>query len=219
MDLFFKILFVVLAYFVGAIPFGFIFGKLNGVDLRKVGSGNIGATNCGRILGRKYAVLTYFLDALKGAIFVILFRYNILKQEWCLLNPMLYGLVATIGATFPIYLKFKGGKSVSCGSGAIFAYAPILIIFLLLIWLIIKKLSKLVSVASISTALIALIIIILLGFISGDYNQEYYGLNGVINPYNYYFMIFSSIIILIVVIRHRSNIKNIIRGEEKPINY
>ncbi len=219
MDLFLIILFVVLAYLIGAIPFGFIFGKLHGIDLRKVGSGNIGATNCGRVLGKKYAVLTYFLDALKGAIFVILFRYQIIDNKYCLVSPMLYGLVATIGATFPIYLKFKGGKSVSCGSGAVFAYCPILIPFLLLSWLIIKKISKLVSVASISTAIFASIVILLISLLSGDFTMEYLVLGKIEHPYNYWFVIFSVIIILTVIVRHKNNIVNILKGEEKPINY
>ena len=219
MDLFLIILFVTLAYLIGAIPFGFIFGKLHGIDLRTVGSGNIGATNCGRVLGKKYAVLTYILDALKGAIFVILFRYQIIDNKYCLVSPMLYGLVATIGATFPIYLKFKGGKSVSCGSGAVFAYCPILIPILLLVWLIVKKISKLVSVASIFTAVFAAITILLISLLSGDFDMEYIINGEIIHPYNYWFVIFSTIIIVVIIVRHRSNIVNIFKGEEKPINY
>ena len=79
-----KILFLLLAYLIGSIPFGFIIGKIKGVDIRKEGSKNIGATNVGRLLGKKYAILTYILDMLKGFILVFLFNFKIssfLKQR------------------------------------------------------------------------------------------------------------------------------------------
>ena len=124
MKIFVGVLFLILSYLVGSSPWGFIFGKLHGIDLRTVGSKNIGATNTGRILGKKYAIFVYILDMLKGFIFVFLYRYKIIPAEWCILNPMLYGLFAVLGHTFPIYIGFKGGKSVSCGSGAIAGYFP-----------------------------------------------------------------------------------------------
>ena len=94
-----KVLFCVLAYLIGSIPFGFIIGKIKGVDIRNEGSKNIGATNVGRIFGKKYALLTYFLDMLKGFLLVFLFNFKILPTDWCVLNPMLYGF------RFPLYLK------------------------------------------------------------------------------------------------------------------
>ena len=90
----FKILFLVLAYLIGSVPFGYLIGRLKGHDLLKEGSKNIGATNAGRVLGKKYAILTYAFDMVKSFLFVFLFNYKILPVEWCVLNPMLYGLVA-----------------------------------------------------------------------------------------------------------------------------
>ena len=78
-----KIIIMISAYLVGSIPWGLIIGKLKGVDVRNVGSKNIGATNTGRALGKKYAVLVYILDMLKGALFVALFKYNIIPTFNC----------------------------------------------------------------------------------------------------------------------------------------
>ena len=127
-DLFFQLLFLILAYLIGSIPTGFLIGKSKGIDIRNHGSNNIGATNTARTLGKKYFILVIFLDGLKGFIFVFLFRFGILPHEWCLLSPVLYGISATLGHVFPIYLKFKGGKAVSTGAGVALGYSPIICI-------------------------------------------------------------------------------------------
>ncbi|NLD26203.1 MAG: glycerol-3-phosphate acyltransferase, partial [Acholeplasmataceae bacterium] len=92
MNIVIKIFFLILSYLFGSIPFGFIIGKIKGVDIRDHGSKNIGSTNVGRVLGREYAVLAYLLDMSKGAIFVLLFRFEIIPLEYCLFSPLLYGL-------------------------------------------------------------------------------------------------------------------------------
>ena len=125
MDIVLKIMFLVLAYLVGSIPFGLLICKIKGVDVRKVGSGNIGATNVKRALDIRYSAATFIFDAIKGAIFVVLFRYQIIPEKYMLLDPALYGFIAVIGHSFPIYLKLKGGKSVATGAGFAFAYLPI----------------------------------------------------------------------------------------------
>lgn len=218
MEVFLKVLFLVLAFVIGSIPFGFIIGKMKGVDLRTVGSKNIGATNAGRILGKKYAVLTYILDMLKGAIIVLLFRFCIIPAKYCLINPMLYGLVAVIGHSFSLFLKFRGGKSVSCGCGAVAGYAPILLPIILIIFFIIKKLSKLVSLSSLVSAIFTFIIALAISLITGDflvmYSEELR-----FWPYNYVFLIFVFLIVIVVYIKHWSNIKRLLKHEEKPINY
>ena len=216
MDWFFKILFLILAYLIGSIPFGYIFGKSKGVDIRQIGSKNIGATNTGRALGFRYAVFTYLCDMSKGALFVFLFRFNILPHEWCLLNPMLYGLAAVIGHTFPIYLKFKGGKSVACGSGVLGAYCPILFPVALLAFLIVLVSSKMVSLSSLLGALVMFIGTIVITAILGEFNFVNY-----INDswqYNLYFIFISFIIMAIIYIKHSSNIQRIFKGTERKVN-
>lgn len=217
MDWFFKILFLIIAYLIGSIPFGYIFGKSKGVDIRQIGSKNIGATNTGRALGFKYAVFTYLCDMSKGAIIVFLFRFNILPHEWCLLNPMLYGLAAVIGHTFPIYLKFKGGKSVACGSGVLGAYCPLLFPIALLAFLIVLVTSKMVSLSSLLGALVMFISTIVATAITGEFNFVNY-----VNDtwqYNLYFIIISFIIMAIIYIKHFSNIQRIFSGTERKISF
>ena len=218
MDIFLKILFVILSYFLGSIPFGFLIGKMKGVDLRKEGSKNIGATNAGRVLGKKYAVLTYILDMLKGATFVFLFRFTIIPAKYCLVSPMLYGFIATIGHAFPIYLKFKGGKSVSCGCGAVCGYAPILLPILLIVFFIIKKISKLVSFSSLICTIITVLIVLGITLISKDFLLQYSS-DLKFWPYNYWYLIFTCLIGGIVYLKHLPNIKRIFKHEENPINY
>ena len=119
-----KILLLLTSYLLGSIPFGFIIGKIKGIDVRQVGSKNIGATNTGRALGMKYAVLCFFLDFLKGFIPTFLFRFGIISNEYMILTPALYGFLAILGHVFPIFLKFKGGKAVATGAGFASGYCP-----------------------------------------------------------------------------------------------
>ena len=215
MEWFFKIFFLILAYLIGSIPFGFIFGKLNGVDVREVGSKNIGATNTGRAIGFKYAVATYICDMFKGAIIVFLFRFNILPQEWCLLNPIIYGLAAVLGHTFPIYLKFKGGKSVACGSGAVAGYCPLLLALAILVFSIVVLISKYVSLGSLCGAFAIWIGTIVVTAIWGNFN--FVNIVDGIWQYNLYYIIFTFIMMIIVYVKHHSNIKRLLNGTERKI--
>lgn len=218
MEIFLKILFLLLAYLLGSIPFGFIFGKMNGIDIRQVGSKNIGATNTGRALGLKYAILTYFCDMLKGAIIVFLFRFEIIPSTYCVLNPMLYGLLAVIGHTFPIYLKFKGGKSVACGSGVLGAYCPILLPIAIVIFFVVFLITKYVSLGSLIGALCMFIGTIIVTAIAGQFSFDNVNPQGNLWAYNLYFIIFSFVIMAIIYIKHSSNIKRLINGNENKIN-
>ena len=218
MEIFLKILFLLLAYLLGSIPFGFIFGKMNGIDIRQVGSKNIGATNTGRALGLKYAILTYFCDMLKGAIIVFLFRFEIIPSTYCVLNPMLYGLLAVIGHTFPIYLKFKGGKSVACGSGVLGAYCPILLPIAIVIFFVVFLITKYVSLGSLIGALCMFIGTIIVTAIAGQFSFDNVNPQGNLWAYNLFFIIFSFIIMALIYIKHSSNIKRLINGNENKIN-
>jgi acyl phosphate:glycerol-3-phosphate acyltransferase len=116
-----------LAYLVGSIPFGLIVGKARGIDPRAAGSGNIGATNLGRLLGAKYFAIVFTLDLLKGAIpalaagAVIGFR----ADDWqTALLWMIVAIVAVLGHVFSVFLKFKGGKGVATSAGAVLGVFP-----------------------------------------------------------------------------------------------
>ncbi|HHU55105.1 MAG TPA: glycerol-3-phosphate 1-O-acyltransferase PlsY [Acholeplasmataceae bacterium] len=212
MKIFLQILFLVLAYLIGSIPWGFLMGKMKGIDIRKHGSKNIGATNTGRLLGTKYAIYAYILDTIKGALFVGLFNFNILSNEYCLLSPMLYGLVAALGHTFPIYLGFKGGKAVATGGGIILGYSPLLFVILIAIFFLVTYISRYVSLGSLVTATCTVIISVVLTAINN-------GFSDLSQKYNIYFPIGVVIIFIIILIRHKSNIKRIIHREEAKVKW
>ena len=112
----------IIAYLLGAIPFGLLVAKSRGVDIRSQGSGNIGATNVFRVIGKGWGVFTLVLDALKG--FIPSFYFPMLGKldpEW----GVLFGLAAIIGHSFPVYLRFKGGKGVATSAGMLLGVAPL----------------------------------------------------------------------------------------------
>ena len=215
--IFIQILFIILAYLIGSIPFGFLVGKLKGIDIRKVGSKNIGATNTGRALGKKFAVLVYFLDMLKGALLVALFRYNIIPAEFCVLNPMLYGLLACLGHSFPIFLKFKGGKCVSCGNGAAAAYFPPLLLIAALTFLITVIITKMVSIGSMLGASAVFISALILSLVTEETMLNLNTIPDAFWPYNLWFIILTFLIVCLIIIKHTPNIKRIIAGTENKI--
>ncbi|HEY8444901.1 MAG TPA: glycerol-3-phosphate 1-O-acyltransferase PlsY [Bacilli bacterium] len=212
MKLFLQILFLVIAYLIGSIPWGFLMGKMKGIDIRQHGSKNIGATNTGRILGRRYAIYAYILDTIKGALFVVLFNYNIINRDYCLLSPMLYGLVSALGHTFPIYLGFKGGKAVATGGGIILGYSPILFIILVAVFFIVTYITKYVSAGSLVAATCAIISSIIITAVNNGFTD----LNV---KYNIYFPIGVIIIGIIIFIRHKSNISRIIHRQEAKVKW
>ena len=121
----------VAAYFIGAIPFGFLIGKLHGIDIRKVGSGNIGATNVTRSVGKAAGKLCFFLDFLKGILPVYL------AGLLCPGEPVVAlaaGAATIAGHMFPVYLEFKGGKGVSTAAGVALALAPYPLLIAFVSW-------------------------------------------------------------------------------------
>ena len=206
-----KLLILLTAYLIGSIPFGFILGKLKGIDIREKGSKNIGATNTGRVLGKKYAIITYVFDILKGFIFVFLFRLEIIPSEYMLLDPLLYGLVAVLGHTFPIYLGFKGGKAVATGGGAIFGYCPFLAVIALPVFFITTYFSKYVSLGSLVATFTMFVCTLLLFFFPIDIIF--------LNNVSIWFPIIGFIIMSIIFIRHSQNINRIINKSESKVKW
>lgn len=210
-----KILILLCSYLLGSIPFGLIISKIKNNDLRKQGSHNIGAANAARVLGKKYAFLTFFLDMLKGALFASLFRYNILPKELIILSPSLYGLAACIGHCFPIFLKFKGGKGVATGAGLIFAYYQLLILIAVPTFLLIVKKTKIASLGSLISGFSMMIISISLIIIE----LIFFKTNSITGINNDYFYIISIILVyLIIIYKHIPNIKRIINKNENTIH-
>jgi acyl phosphate:glycerol-3-phosphate acyltransferase len=184
------------AYLVGAIPFGLLFGKaLGGVDVRAVGSGNIGATNVLRAAGKKAAILTLAADCLKG-LFPVLLSATLFSSE---LISVLSGVAAILGHDFPVYLRFKGGKGVATSFGVVLAVAPGIGLVCLIAWAATALFWKYSSLS----ALIAFTLYPLITFAVHSESRPQGFLSLFVFGMIYY--------------RHRENIKRLIAGTEAKI--
>lgn len=212
MKIFIGILLIIISYLLGSIPVGFLIGKAKGIDIREHGSKNIGTTNVSRTLGRKYGLITFALDALKGGIILALFRYNIIPIEYCILDPMIYGVFAVLGSVFPIFLKFKGGKAVATSGGVILALSPITFVLVITVFFITTATSRYVSLGSILASITALLGSIV-GFLIG---KDLIIPN---MPYNIYYPLGIIFIVGIIIIRHFANFKRIKEKKEAKVNW
>ncbi|MFA6431762.1 MAG: glycerol-3-phosphate 1-O-acyltransferase PlsY [Candidatus Margulisiibacteriota bacterium] len=185
---------LVICYFLGSIPFGFIIAKMWGVDVRTRGSGNIGATNVLRTVGAFPGALALILDVLKGTGAVLLAK--LFFGDPALI--ILCGLAAVLGHSFSIFLKFKGGKSVATGIGILLGIAPEIFLFTVLIFIISLLLCRYVSVSSITASIIAAVSFFILG-----------------KPVAYSVVV--SLIAALIILRHIPNVKRVIAGNEPKI--
>jgi len=195
-------------YLLGAVPFGFLVAKARGVDIRKHGSGNIGATNVGRVLGRQWFFAVFALDFLKGLACVsVIFTLLNPNAETRLINVQaLYGLAAIAGHAFPVYLKFKGGKGIATGAG-VFAYLttwPFLAG--LAVWLIIYATLRYVSLASLCGACVLTATYLL--FPSVWFNFDRF------SPKALLLSVACAMITILIVFKHRQNIARLLAGRE-----
>ena len=138
----------VVSYLVGAVPFGLLVGRLAGIDVRNGGSGNIGATNVSRLLGKKLGFVTLILDCFKGFLPIYMASRIIGEEEGGLMVVMLCGIMAVVGHMFPVYLKFKGGKGVATALGVFLYLSPPAIGISVVVFAAAVALSGFVSVGS-----------------------------------------------------------------------
>ena len=141
----------------GSLPVGYIVGRVSGVDIRKSGSGNIGATNVLRVLGKKYGYAVFFFDAFKGfgavRLCFLLVSRTPSAQGYSDFFALLGAVVCVIGHAFPVWLKFKGGKGVATSAGVIIGLMPLVAIIVFPIWFIVFYSCRYVSVASVCAAI------------------------------------------------------------------
>jgi glycerol-3-phosphate acyltransferase PlsY len=191
-------LLLLLGYFLGSIPFGLLISRAKGVDIRNLGSGNIGATNVFRMVGKPWGLLCFLLDFLKGAgaSLLPLLMGTCPVQPESPHTPLLLGAMAILGHNFPLWLKFKGGKGIATSAGVLSITAPYALLAGLLTWLLLLGLSRMVSLASIGAALAVAIA----GWLVYRDNLV---ITGVLTA-----------LALIAIWRHRSNIQRILKGEE-----
>lgn len=198
------IVMLLLSYLIGAFPSGFVIGKLFfKKDIRQFGSGNTGATNSFRVLGRPAGFLVTFLDIFKGFITVFFPLWLPVHADGPIstffTNGLIVGLFAILGHVYPVYLKFQGGKAVATSAGVVLGVNPILLLILAIIFFIVLKIFKYVSLASIVAAICCVI--------------------GSLIIQDYILLVVSFLVSIILIIRHRSNIARIFRGEEPKIKW
>lgn len=185
---------LVLAYLVGSVPTGYILSSVSGIDIREAGSGNIGATNVGRVVGWKAGLVTLLADAGKGFIPVFITVQIGFDPEVSALTA----LSAFLGHLYPVYLKFKGGKGVATAIGCLAGIDPSVAGYLVLAFLVIVLVSRWVSLGSICAAVLA-------------------------PPLFWYFtrepsyIWMSLVMALLVIVRHRENIQRILSGAESKL--
>lgn len=197
----YEILLILLGYLYGSIPFALVIGKVfYNTDVRESGSGNLGGTNAGRVLGKKAGISVIVLDALKAVIIFYLSSYLSLKFN---LNPdikYIAGLACIFGHCYPIFAEFRGGKAVSTSLGYFLCIEPLYAVVAIVVFLLVLKISKYVSLSSISTALIVLCIT---PFLAVSITAKLCML----------------IAIILLVYRHKDNIKRIKNHTESKIQW
>jgi len=192
------------SYLLGSIPFGYVAGRLAGTDIRHAGSGNVGATNVVRVLGKRYGYPVFALDVLKGfgAVKISMLMVPGRAPEWN--SAEIFGILAAIssvlGHLYPPWLKFKGGKGVATSAGALLALSPIATLIGVAVWIIVFWLTRYVSLASVIAAVILPLVILIVSW--KDQNT--------VKP-----LVYSSAFVAAVVVwRHRSNLSRLMRGTE-----
>ena len=182
------------AFILGSIPFGIIIAKVMGIDLKKIGSGNIGATNVLRSLGKGPAALTLLGDILKGTAAVAIGRYLSVGSAY----EGIIGLSAILGHNFSLFLGFKGGKGVATSIGVLLIYSPQVAILTLIIWLMVVLMTRYSSLGA----------IVAFGLLP---------VNVFLVDYSEMKLIISALITLLILLRHIGNTERLIRGTERKI--
>jgi len=193
-----------LAYLLGSLPTGYIAGRLAGVDIRKVGSGNVGATNVTRVLGKRFGYPVFLVDFAKGLAAVML---AVIMAKAAQSSAQFVDLCAAIGAicslmghSYSIWLGFRGGKGVATLMGALFGINWITALIVCVVWIAVFEATRYVSLASIAAAVALPIAVAIVLF-----------LKGLPTPIPLYF---SFCLGAIVVVRHRSNLSRLVKGTE-----
>ncbi len=186
-----QVIVVAVAYLIGSIPTGLLLGKLYGIDVRKEGSGNIGATNLYRTVGRKVGIFTLIGDCLKGLLPVLMVKASAFPPElaaWV-------GLAAFCGHVFSLFLKFRGGKGVATALGVFLALAPVAVTIAIALFAVMMFVWRYVSLGSISAAAVMPLAVYLLG---GSRTIT----------------LVAAVIALIVIARHHENLSRLLSGTE-----
>jgi acyl phosphate:glycerol-3-phosphate acyltransferase len=194
---------IILCYLIGSFPSGYLVGKSQGIDIRQHGSGNIGATNVLRVMGKKWGYLVFLCDSLKGFLAV---KAGVWLGASAAGDITLAGVVAgiccIIGHNYTVWLHFKGGKGIATSIGVMLAIVPVVIVLIVLIvWVAVFFIWKYVSLASICAALSLPVAVLALFPLVAHGNY-------------WVLVVFSLIVAALAVWRHRSNIDRLLHGKE-----
>ena len=203
--------FILAAYLLGSVPFGLLIGRSRGVDIRHRGSGNIGATNLARSLGLRWGVLAFCLDYFKGLAPTLLAAMSAgtlgkastdgeLSGVFPVWLPVAVGAAAILGHVFPIFLRFRGGKGVATAFGVMTALSWPATLAAAAVWLVVYTLTRTVSLASLTSAVTLPIATLVLAPRDHDASTSITG--------------FAIAVATLILIRHRSNLGRLLRGEE-----
>jgi len=200
------------SYLLGSVPFGLLIAATHGIDLRKVGSGNIGATNLSRALGRKWAYVCFALDFVKGLLPMVAgtFWLGGIEGTKGLLARLLIGCVAVLGHIFPVYLRFRGGKGVATSFGVavgLWPYYTICAGVALLVWIVFVLIWRYVSLASLAAAVVFPMVLVLAIAIIPEWRfSELWPL-----------LIVAAGIPFLVFLRHKQNVERLLAGTESKV--
>ncbi len=197
------IILLLVAYLLGSIPSGLWIGQVFfHKNIREYGSGNIGTTNTFRVLGKQAGITVFIVDFLKGTLAVLL--PILLHAEG--VSPVIFGLVAVLGHTFPLFAQFKGGKAVATSAGMLMGFAPLFCLYLILVFAVTLYLTSMVSLSSVIGALLGMVGALLfpsIGFLIPSYD-----------------LVFTLVILFLgsfVIVRHKENIERILKKEENLV--
>jgi glycerol-3-phosphate acyltransferase PlsY len=193
-----------ISYLIGSVPSGYLAGRMAGIDIRKTGSGNIGATNVTRELGKLYGYPVFLADFGKGlgSVGIALLIGNRFKLTNSFEALQIVAAVScVIGNTFPVWLRFKGGKGVATSAGALFGLTPIATLLAVIVWVVTFEVTRYVSLASVVAALALPLFVLVMTHFSPTHS--------------FLLFYFSICLAAIVVLRHRSNLSRLIRGTEQ----
>ena len=200
---------IIISYFLGSIPTAYLFGRAKGIDIREHGSGNIGATNALRVLGKGAGITVLFLDILKGVIAVIILgdlAVNSLPEFSPEIVRILIAISCICGHNWTVFLSFKGGKGIATTLGVLIGLAAkvpglgLILVFLILTWFIIFLISRIVSLSSIIATLVFPVLTII------------FGQSRVIITASVILCVFS-------LLRHKSNLVRILQGKEPRLSF
>lgn len=208
-----QVILMLMGYLCGSIPFALLIGWSRGVDIRTMGSGNVGATNVGRTLGKKWGVLCLLLDVSKGLGPVLIAGWwlGLLSATEPSISESLawlgVGVFAVLGHIFPVWLKFKGGKGVATALGVLLGFWPLLTVpglVAALTWIVLAFGSRYISVASVGAAASLPVYLLVMGL---WWRQMAFG-------QLWPFLLIACALALLVIVRHRGNVSRLIKGTE-----